>query len=321
MEWVETVGKTVGEATEAALDVLGIDETDVEIIVLELPRAGLFGLRRSEARVRARVRPAAPRPKRSQRGRRREPRSAETTSTRRTAPREQADSPTTRAGDARGAPAQHSAAPGAKGRARKGSEERALAGNQRQRGGASKQRPRPNGPQAHGSDTVEESEMSIEEQAETVGTFVAGVVERFGLAATTGVRIDEEHIVVDVQGEDLGLLVGPRGSTLDAFQELSRTMIQRRSDEHAARVVLDVAGFRAKRAAALESFAQRVAREVLETGEPEALEPMSPADRRVVHDAVNALEGVETASEGVEPRRYVVISATAPMTTKEAPAV
>lgn len=308
MEWVETVGKTVGEATEAALAALGIDEKDAEVVVLEMPRAGLFGLGRSEARVRARVRPATPRPKRSQRGRRREPRTSDTASARRSPiVRGPEDSAARQLDGTRAAEAARRATASSKGRARGGSEEHALEGQKHDRRSDKGKRSPSNGSAAQERDTVEESEMSIEEQAETVGTFVRGVVECFGLSATTSVRIDEEHIFVDVQGEDLGLLVGPRGSTLDAFQELSRTMIQRRSDEHAARVVLDVAGFRAKRAAALESFAQRVAREVLESGEPEALEPMPPADRKVVHDAVNALEGVETTSEGVEPRRYVII--------------
>ena len=92
MEWVETVGKTIAEATEAALDELGIDESEAEIVVLEEPRSGLFGLRRTEARVRARVRPAAARPKRSQRGRRRESRS-EDRGTRSTGRRGEAKAP------------------------------------------------------------------------------------------------------------------------------------------------------------------------------------------------------------------------------------
>lgn len=149
--------------------------------------------------------------------------------------------------------------------------------------------------------------MSVEEQSESVRNFVSGVVENFGLQATTSVRIDEGEIFVDVTGEELGLLIGPRGATLDSLQELARTVIQRRSEEHAARVTVDVSGFRARRTAALESFVRRIAEEVLNSGVAEALEPMSPADRKIVHDTVNDLDGVVTTSEGVEPRRYVVI--------------
>lgn len=149
--------------------------------------------------------------------------------------------------------------------------------------------------------------MTIEEQSETVRAFVAGVVERFGLEAATTARVEDGEILVDVTGNDLGLLIGQRGATLESLQELARTVIQRRSEEHAARVTLDVAGFRAKRTAALEQFTRRVAAEVLEQGVPQRLEPMSASDRKIVHDTVTGIEGVETSSEGLEPRRYVVI--------------
>lgn len=153
----------------------------------------------------------------------------------------------------------------------------------------------------------EEAEMSIEQQSELVGTFVRGVVERFGFDATTEVRIDEDEIVVDVTGTDLGLLIGQRGATLDALQELARTIVQRRTEEHAARVIVDVAGFRARRAAALGDFARKVAHDVFASGVPEAMEPMSAADRKIIHDTVNSVDGVMTTSEGMEPRRYVVV--------------
>jgi spoIIIJ-associated protein len=149
--------------------------------------------------------------------------------------------------------------------------------------------------------------MSIDQQAALAGDFVRGVVERFGYEADVAVQAGEEEILVAVTGSDLGLLVGQRGATLDALQELTRTVVQRRSEEHSPRLVVDVAGFRQKRAAALESFTRQVAAAVLEAGEPQALESMSAADRKIVHDVVNTIEGVATTSEGVEPRRYVVI--------------
>lgn len=149
--------------------------------------------------------------------------------------------------------------------------------------------------------------MSVDEQAEVVRTFVSGVVDRFGYEAETAVRVDEEQIYIDVTGSELGLLIGPRGATLDALQELARTVIQRRSEEHAARVTVDVAGFRAKRAEALAMFARGVAGEVIASGVAEALEPMSSSDRKIVHDTVNAIDGVVTTSEGADPRRYVVV--------------
>ena len=149
--------------------------------------------------------------------------------------------------------------------------------------------------------------MTVEQQAELVHEFVEGVVERFGYDARTTVRVEEEHILLDVSGDELGLLVGPRGRTLDALQELARTVLQRRGDEHGARVVVDVAGFRAKRTAALEAFVRRLALEVVETGQPQELEPMSAADRKVAHDTVTSIDGVESTSEGVDPHRHVVL--------------
>lgn len=149
--------------------------------------------------------------------------------------------------------------------------------------------------------------MSIESQAELAETFVRGVVEGFGADATVESSIDDDIIHVRVVGEGLGLLVGPRGATVDALQELTRTVVQHRSDEHVSRIHVDVAGYRARRAAALKEFACRVAGEVVESGQPQALEPMNAVDRKVVHDAVAEVPGAATTSEGEDPRRYVVI--------------
>ncbi len=149
--------------------------------------------------------------------------------------------------------------------------------------------------------------MSIETQAALAEEFVRGVVERFGLEATVSSTIDDEHIRVSVVGGNVGLLIGPRGSTIDALQELARTVVQRRSEDSGGRINVDVGGYRARRALALAQFARKVAREVLESGVAQALEPMNAADRKVVHDAVNELEGVATSSEGDDPGRYVVI--------------
>lgn len=150
--------------------------------------------------------------------------------------------------------------------------------------------------------------MSVEQQAATVESFVRGVVERFGFPeATTTVRIEEDHIYVDVTGENLGLLIGQRGRTLEALQELARTVAQRSSESSGTRIVVDVAGFRARRVAALEAFVRRIAEEVRASGQPQDLEPMSAADRKVVHDTVNAIPGVESASQGLDRDRYVVI--------------
>jgi spoIIIJ-associated protein len=155
---------------------------------------------------------------------------------------------------------------------------------------------------------VEETDVPIEEQAETAESFTRGLVEAFGAAAAVETRIDDEDtVVVDVTGDNLGLLVGPRGATLAAMEELVRTVVQRHTGGHGARINVDVGGYRAKRREALTNFSRDLAGKVLETGKEQALEPMSASDRKVVHDALADMEGVATGSEGEEPRRRVVI--------------
>jgi spoIIIJ-associated protein len=155
---------------------------------------------------------------------------------------------------------------------------------------------------------VEESDVPIEEQAETAESFTRGLVEAFGARADVESRIeDEEIILVDVVGDNLGLLVGPRGATLSAMEELVRTVVQRHTGGHGARINVDVGGYRAKRRQALAEFTRDLAQKVLDSGREQALEPMSASDRKVVHDAVAEMDGLTTGSEGEEPRRRVVI--------------
>ena len=119
--------------------------------------------------------------------------------------------------------------------------------------------------------------------------------------------VDDDAIEVRVEGSELGLLVGPKGATLSAIEELTRAVVQREAGGQAARVRVDVAGYRAKRRVALEAFTRKVVDEVLDSGEERAMEPMGSIDRKTVHDTVNDIDGVETTSEGEDPRRYVVI--------------
>ena len=109
-------------------------------------------------------------------------------------------------------------------------------------------------------------------------------------------------------GDDLGLLVGPRGSTLAALQDITRAVVQRQCPSRTDRILVDVAGYRERRSAALKRFSVQIAEEVLSSGQEKALEAMSPADRKAVHDAINEMTGVVTRSEGEDPNRYIVIA-------------
>ena len=152
--------------------------------------------------------------------------------------------------------------------------------------------------------------VSLDEQVELAENFTRGLVERFGFPVEVSAQSDgDEDVMVDVRGDDLGLLIGPKAATLDAFQEVVRIMVHHRIGGHGARIHVDVAGYRARRQAALAEFARQAAARALESGRDQVFEPMSPGDRKVVHDTVSAIEGVETFSEGEEPRRRVVIKA------------
>ena len=136
--------------------------------------------------------------------------------------------------------------------------------------------------------------------------FRACVVRTFHVDAHGAVTVepDENEIEVSIAGENLGLLVGPKGATLAALEELLRGAVGHRGP---GRLHLDVAGYRAKRRAALAEFARRVADDVRSQGAAKALEPMSAPDRKVVHDTVAEIDGVATISDGEEPRRRVII--------------
>ena len=154
---------------------------------------------------------------------------------------------------------------------------------------------------------MEHDEVPVEEQAEAAEEFVSGLVTAIGLEGEVSSDVDDDTIELRVEGAELGLLVGPKGATLSAIEELTRAVVQREAGGHAARVRVDVAGYRAKRRAALEAFTRKVVEEVLESGEDRAMEPMGSIDRKTVHDTVNDIDGVQTTSEGEDPRRYVVI--------------
>ena len=312
MEWVEVTGRTVDEAKDAALDQLGVDEREAEFEVLAEPRAGLFGRLRSEARVRARVQPTAVRPKiergtRSRRGRK-DRRSSEEggggSSTSATG-RDDAEAESDAEAEAALAPAP--AAPGP----------RPGGGRRSGNGGAGPSAPaREVRPERRPKSAVEKGE-SVQEAEETAGdpgelgdAFLRGLVSAFGVDCTV-VRheLDDGDIIeLAVEGDDLGMLIGPRGQTLSALQELTRTVVQRKAGDNQPRIVVDVAGYRKDRREALERFTRDVAAQVVASGVERVLEPMPPADRKVVHDTVNGIDGVSTTSEGEEPRRRVVIS-------------
>ena len=123
------------------------------------------------------------------------------------------------------------------------------------------------------------------------------------------VRVDEgdDEVTATVTGPDLGVLIGRHGQMIDALQYLANAIAHRAVGEERRRIVVDAAGYRARRAATLEGLARRSAEQASATGRPVALEPMSAVERRIVHEALKDDPEVATASEGAEPNRYVVV--------------
>jgi spoIIIJ-associated protein len=130
-----------------------------------------------------------------------------------------------------------------------------------------------------------------------------------GLACSIEVVEDDESIVVTCEGDDLGLLIGRHGQTIDSVQQLAHAIVFKGDYEHRKRIVVDAAGYRARREEALHREAVRAAERALETGGRVELEPMTAIERKVVHERLKEYPGVETASDGAEPNRYVVVFA------------
>ena len=144
-------------------------------------------------------------------------------------------------------------------------------------------------------------------QAPTVAEFLQGLVEAFGLDGEVTVSVEEDVVVARVNGEQTEALVGARGMVMEAVHEITKTVLHRQYDD-TARVRLDVAGYAERRRQALSIYAGQLIDQVLAEGGEIMLEPMSAADRKVIHDAVAEREGVRSYSEGEAPRRYVVIA-------------
>jgi len=271
MEWVETTAKSVEEAKELALDQLGVAADDAEFDILEEPRPGLFGRVRGEARVRARARPTADRRDRRRRERDQKPDSS--------SGRDQ------KPDSSSGRPARPA----------------------RKEGGTAVNEPATadtGASDAGSGDTRRPTPADVAVEAEK---FVGGLLGALELEGSCVVHRDAEELEVVIEGENLGLLIGPRGTTLLAVQDLVRVASQRRIGDHDTRLRVDVNGYREKRREALSRFALTQADAVVSSGEARELEPMPSADRKVIHDALVERTDVTTKSEGDDPYRRVVI--------------
>jgi spoIIIJ-associated protein len=145
------------------------------------------------------------------------------------------------------------------------------------------------------------------ELASDVRSLVERIVAGIGVGARVDVHEDDETITLTCIGPDLGMLIGRHGQTIDAIQYLVNAIVYRSHPDDRKDVVVDAAGYRARRRASLEALAVRSAQRAVANGESVELEPMTAVERKVVHIRLKEFPGVETASEGTEPNRFIVI--------------
>ena len=280
MEWIVVEATTFSAAREVLLDRLGVDEAEAEFEMLSESSPRLLGLRKARVRVRARV---TPRPSldvgknRFRKNKETRPRKASS----RHAGHTQAES---------------------SGKALSESSRKNRQNHSRDKATAEKKR-KPM------KETLDRDRMAEDEQEDIARSFVEGAVQFFNPEAEVIVKYEDGALHLNVEGDDLGNLIGPRGSALDALEELLMVCLRRRAQgRRYAQVRLDVSGYRQMRRERLEAFAREVAEEVSTTKEPVAFEPMRSLDRKIIHDTVLKVDGVKTRSEGEDPMRRVVVS-------------
>jgi len=310
VEWVEVRGNSVEVAVEAALSELGLssrEEANIEIV--EEPSRGFLGMGSREALVRVSAKPKTEkRPRRRKRGNggdRGESRSDNRGGGKSSEVKEQSGG-NRQQGRGRNRGGQDS---GRERAPHKPAESKSETSGGR--GDARQPRQEQRKPRAKertmDEATTPEVEIDAEGQAAVVAEFLNGLLDSFGLEGDVSTSVDDDLIIADVAGEQTEALIGPKGSIMQAVGELTRTVVQRKTHRR-ARLRLDIGGYQERRREALRIYTRRLADQVLEDGGEIMLEPMNPADRKTVHDAVVGIEGVSSFSEGEEPNRSVVIA-------------
>ena len=326
VEWVEVRGRTVDVAVAAGMQELGItDREAVEIELIQEPEKGFLGLGGRDAIVRVKPRPQGRRRRRGRGSerpgpsdRRDRPREGGEQSSkdrqpmRQTASREGGNRPSgASAGPRRGSSSPPAGQGERFGERGSGAGRGGGGGRPPRDGGNNRDRPRGQGPRRDAPRPARTTPSTADpnEQAPMVDDFLTGLLESFGLEGRVVVNIDEDVIVAAIEGEQTAALVGPRGSVMEAIHEITKTVLHRQVSD-TARVRIDISGYAERRRQALSIYAGQLIDQVLGEGGEIMLEPMSAADRKVIHDAVAARDGVESYSEGEPPRRYVVIATT-----------
>jgi spoIIIJ-associated protein len=160
-------------------------------------------------------------------------------------------------------------------------------------------------PVAEQAPTASGADLLVEE-GDIAGDYIEKLLDILDFDGDIDMDVEGDRAIVAVIGDRLDPLIGPRGATLDALQELTRLAVVQKTGVR-SRLMLDVGGYRAQRRSELVATAKNAVERARELGEPYALDPMNPFERKVVHDAIAAVDGVRSESEGEEPHRYVVV--------------
>jgi len=155
------------------------------------------------------------------------------------------------------------------------------------------------------TDAAEVDVQALEQEGEIAADYIEGLLDIGDFDGDIDMDVEGDRALVAVVGASLEELVGKRGEVLEALQELTRLAVHRKTGNR-SKLMLDIGGYRERRRAELTKLGQDVAAEVKRTGKPKPLAPMTPFERKIVHDAV-AAAGLHSESEGEEPQRYVVV--------------
>ena len=292
IKFIDVTGKTEDEAIQSALAQLKMDRDDVSVEILERAKAGFLGIGSAPARVRVSYddgkaeevkpveKPAAPKPEKK----------VEPASAPKAVPMYAPE--VLQKKEPRAAKEERSGRP-----AREERRERAKSAERAER------------PAPQPKPIVDLGEECRDEKSEQIRSFLKGLLEHMDSAAEIKIYESEKgRYKVYLEGEKLGALIGRRGETLDAIQQLTNYSINRGSEKNRVRVQVDAENYREKREQSLERLAEKVAGKVTKYRRNVTLEPMNAYERHVIHTALQDTPGVTTFSIGTEPNRRVVVS-------------
>ena len=281
IKFIDMTGKTEDEAIRRALEQLGLERDDVSVEILERAKSGFLGIGGSPATVRVSYDDGQPEPKP-------EPK-----------PEPVKPEPKSAAPKAEKKPVYCAEVLQKEVRAREKQEREAKRGERRAEPKAEKAPREP----------VVLGEEIRDEKSEQIRTFLSGLLEHMDAKAEVKVyEVEKNRYKVILEGEKLGALIGRRGETLDAIQQLTNYSINRGGESKRARVQIDAENYREKREESLERLAQKVAGKVVKYRRNVTLEPMNAYERHVIHTALQDTQYITTFSIGTEPNRRVVVS-------------